>query len=84
MSRGHICGPVHVTAHNYIPIGYARASQLGCAVADAQRVQQFDGRAAIELRLVVTSEFWTLTLPSCFVAMVANPRDSPCVTSASL
>ena len=47
-------------------------------------LREFDGRAAIELRLVVTSEFQTLTLPSCFVAVVANPRDSPRVTSASL
>ena len=39
VSRGHICGPVRMTARNYIPIGYARASQLGCAVADAQCVQ---------------------------------------------
>ena len=47
-------------------------------------LRKFDGRAGIELRLVVTSEFRTLTLPSCFVAVVANPRDSPRVTSASL
>ena len=30
VSRGHICGPVRVTARNYIPIRYAHASQLGC------------------------------------------------------